>query len=459
VKRREPGTNVLLYGPPGTGKTELARTLAQHVKGRLFEVSTEDGDGEALGGGQRLRGYLLSQRVLSQASDSLLLFDEIEDAFPWPDFFPFMPMHHDNSLKGWTNRLLETNPVPAVWICNNLDGIDPAHVRRFDLVMELPLPPLRTREKMLATRLGGLKVGKGYLQELAANVHLAPAHIDKAVKVAEYCQPRTPADTGEILKAVIGNVHKALNLKQRQGFGQPLDSSYSLSYVNADHDLEGLITCCRRSPAVRLFLHGPPGTGKTAFVQYLGQVLGQPVLLKTASDLLRPYVGETEREIAGMFREADNQAAILFVDEVDGFFQNRERAHQTWEVTLVNEFLGELERFRGTFVGATNLKSSLDLAVFRRFDFKVGFDYLQPDQAWLLFKAMAKDLREPMRPSEAGEFKTRLARLHHLTPGDFAVIKRKSLMYERRPTAEQLFTWLEREVLAKPGLKKASVGF
>ena len=180
-------------------------------------------------------------------------------------------------------------------------------------------------------------------------------------------------------------------MKPGKGFGQPLDSSYSLAHVNADHDLEGLVTCCRRSPAVRLLLFGPPGTGKTAFVQYLGHVLGKPVLLKTGSDLLRPYVGQTEREIAGMFREADDQKAILFVDEVDGFFQSRDRAHHSWEVTLVNEFLGELERFGGTFVGATNLKESLDLAVFRRFDFKVGFDYLKPDQAWLLFKAMAED--------------------------------------------------------------------
>ena len=61
--------------------------------------------------------------------------------------------------------------------------------------------------------LGGLKVGAGCLRELAANVHLAPAHIDKAAKVADYCQPRTPADTGKILKTVIGNVHKALNLQ------------------------------------------------------------------------------------------------------------------------------------------------------------------------------------------------------------------------------------------------------
>ncbi len=190
-KRREPGTNILLYGPPGTGKTELARTLAHHVQVRLFEVSTQDDDGEALPGGQRLHGYLLSQRVLSQAPDSLLLFDEIEDAFPWPDFFLFGLTHHDNGQKGWTNRLLETNPVPAVWICNQLDGIDPAHVRRFDLVMEMPVPPLQAREKMLAARLGGLKVTGGLLRSLAANVHLAPGHIDKAAKVAHYCHPRT----------------------------------------------------------------------------------------------------------------------------------------------------------------------------------------------------------------------------------------------------------------------------
>jgi transitional endoplasmic reticulum ATPase len=459
VKRREPGTNVLLYGPPGTGKTELARTLAQHVQARLFEVSTEDDDGEALGGGRRLQGYLLSQRVLSQAPDSLLLFDEIEDAFPWADFFPFGPMHHDNSLKGWTNRLLESNPVPAVWICNHLDGIDPAHVRRFDIVMEIGLPPLQAREKMLVTRLGNLKVNDDCCRELAANVHLAPGHIDKAAKVANYCQPQTPDETGKILKTVIGNVHKALNLRQRQGVGQPLDSSYSLSHVNADHDLEGLVTCCRRSRAVRLLLSGPPGSGKTAFVQYLGQVLEKTVLLKVGSDLLRPYVGQTEMAIAGMFREAGDQKAILFVDEVDSFFQSRDRAHHTWEVTLVNEFLGELERFGGTFVGATNLKESLDLAVFRRFDFKVGFGYLKPDQAWLLFNAMTAGLKVPMHPSEAGQLKGRLARLHHLTPGDFAVVKRKSLMLEKKHTAGVLLTWLEQEVAAKPDLKKGLAGF
>jgi SpoVK/Ycf46/Vps4 family AAA+-type ATPase len=120
--------------------------------------------------------------------------------------------------------------------------------------------------------------------------------------------------------------------------------------------------------------------------------------------------------------------------------------------------LGQLERFSGTFVGATNLRESLDLAVFRRFDFKVGFDYLKQEQAWLLFKAIAEKMKVSFHPSEAEQLKARLAHLHHLTPWDCAVIQRKSLMVEKKPTADLLLTWLEQEVSSKPVLKKGLVG-
>ncbi|MFA4901879.1 MAG: hypothetical protein WC600_03950 [Desulfobaccales bacterium] len=62
-------------------------------------------------------------------------------------------------------------------------------------------------------------------------------------------------------------------------------------------------------------------------------------------------------------------------------------------------------------------------------------------------------------PFEVGQLQARLARLHHLTPGDFAVMKRKSLMHEKKPNAEQLLSWLKQEVAAKPGLRKGLVGF
>ena len=72
---------------------------------------------------------------------------------------------------------------------------------------------------------------------------------------------------------------------------------------------------------------------------------------------------------------------------------------------------------------------------------------------------MVDNMKVSMHPSEAGQFKARLAHLHHLTPGDFAVIKRRTLMLEKKPPAVLLVTWLEQEVSSKPGLPTALVGF
>ena len=72
---------------------------------------------------------------------------------------------------------------------------------------------------------------------------------------------------------------------------------------------------------------------------------------------------------------------------------------------------------------------------------------------------MVGDMKVFMRHSEAGQLKARLAQLHHLIPGDFGVIQRKSQMVEKKPTAELLLTWREREVSSKPGLQKGQLGF
>ena len=210
---------------------------------------------------------------------------------------------------------------------------------------------------------------------------------------------------------------------------------------------------------MRIFLHGPPGTGKTAFVHYLGLTLEKPVLVKNASDLLRPYVGQTEMEIAGMFREAEDQEAILFVDEVDSFLRDRQQAHRSWEVTQVNELLGQMERFKGLFVCATNLRENLDAAVFRRFDFKIKLDYLREEQAWGFFRGLIKELKVRLSSGEIRDLKSRMASLSHLAPGDFAVIRRKALMVGKNLSAGLLMAWLEQEVTSKPINSKRSIGF
>ena len=67
-----------------------------------------------------------------------------------------------------------------------------------------------------------------------------------------------------------------------------------------------------------VLLMGPPGTGKTAFGNWLAQALDMPHMVIKASELLRPYVGETEQHMAQAFEAARQQKALLQFDEVDG---------------------------------------------------------------------------------------------------------------------------------------------
>ena len=177
----------------------------------------------------------------------------------------------------------------------------------------------------------------------------------------------------------------------------------------------------RDRPRFNLLLSGPPGTGKTEFAKFLGASLDAKVSVRMGSDLISCYVGETEKNIADAFREAEHENAILFLDEVDGLLRSRGRAQRSWEVTQVNELLHQMENFRGILVCATNFSDDLDPATMRRFTFKVAFDYLLNDGKALFFERFFKT---PLSPSDRAE----LDAIPDLAPGDFRTV-RQSLRY------------------------------
>jgi SpoVK/Ycf46/Vps4 family AAA+-type ATPase len=96
-------------------------------------------------------------------------------------------------------------------------------------------------------------------------------------------------------------------------------------------------------------------------------------MIRRASDLVSKFVGETEQQMAAMFREAEAEKAVLLLDEADSFLQDRRHAQRTYEVTEVNEMLQGMERFAGIFICTTNLMDSIDQAALRRFTFKIQF--------------------------------------------------------------------------------------
>jgi len=157
-------------------------------------------------------------------------------------------------------------------------------------------------------------------------------------------------------------------------------------YLNPDVDLHELIEGLRRQRSARICLYGVSGSGKSTFGRHVARELDMPLHVRRASDLLSPYVGETEQNLAHMFRTAADDDAVLLLDEADSFFRDRQGADRHWEVTQVNELLTQMEDFEGLFICSTNLMDVFDQASLRRFDLKIKFNYLRPDQAWTLFQ-------------------------------------------------------------------------
>ncbi|KKO47761.1 hypothetical protein VT06_15285 [Arsukibacterium sp. MJ3] len=449
VKQQLRGVNILIYGPPGTGKSELVRVVAQQLKIPLFEVSSEDDEGDGIAGHNRLRAYRMAQSFLANSA-ALLLFDETEDVFIQNPF-----ARQAEPRKGWMNRMLEQNAVPCFWVTNDRSVIDDAFIRRFDQVIELNTPPKAQRAALLHSAAVNLLTPQEAAQ-LAEHPHLTPAIITRAGKVVAQLNPRLKRTT-----KVAALQHLMQQTLRAQGYRikdelthDVLGPVYNATWVNSDVDLNLLTEGLSNAGSGRLCLYGPPGTGKTAFCHYLAKQLQQPLLLKTASQLIGKFVGETEQNIAAAFAEAKQNEAILLLDEVDSFLQDRRKALHSWEVTSVNEMLMQMEAFNGIFVASTNLLHNLDQASLRRFDLKACFNYLKPEQAVSLFSAHCKQLK--LQPCQHSVQK--ISGVRQLTPGDFAAIARQS-RFRPFSTAGDFARALLQEVSLKSADTAKPIGF
>ncbi|MEL6534016.1 MAG: ATP-binding protein, partial [Bacteroidota bacterium] len=115
----------------------------------------------------------------------------------------------------------------------------------------------------------------------------------------------------------------------------------------------------RLSPGYKVLLHGPPGTGKTLTASLLGKVTDRDVYRIDLSLIVSKYIGETEKNLAKVFDQAQNQDWILFFDEADALFGRRTEARSSNDRFANQEvayLLQRIEDFPGVAILASNLK-------------------------------------------------------------------------------------------------------
>lgn len=365
-----------------------------------------------------------------------------------------------------TNEQLETdeillaeNPVATIWLATQPKYILEENVGRFLFHCEVKPATRADRRAQIEEVVKELELSEEVKTYLSKYQLLSAQQVRSAVRLAEYTA-NTIEEAEDILKR---GIHQSQRALQRDFMEELRESvtTYSLDLINTQSAFspEQVLKALAKRPTGSVCLYGMPGTGKTQFAEYVAMQLDKPIIMKRASDLLGKYVGENEKNIAAMFAEASEEDSILFLDEADSFLRDRSLARAEWSVSQVNELLQQMERFKGIFIVATNLFKDIDAAALRRFTFKFEFLALTDDQRWKMFVNETK-MGDLIDESEMKDLRVELYKIKHLTPGDFATVKRQSNILGETLDAWQWIEQLQAEAKAKLiGIERNAIGF
>lgn len=142
-------------------------------------------------------------------------------------------------------------------------------------------------------------------------------------------------------------------------------------------------------PGYRSLFYGPPGTGKTMTACLLGKSTGRDIYKVDLSLVVSKYIGETEKNLAKVFDQAQHKGWILFFDEADALFGKRTEtkdAHDRYANQEISFLLQRIETFDGIAILASNQREHLDDAFTRRFESIIYFPMPRPEERLRLWQ-------------------------------------------------------------------------
>jgi AAA+ superfamily predicted ATPase len=369
-------------GPRGVGKQATAESLARQRNQRLLVVH-----GARLAQAPPADFARLAQLIEREArlQDALLY---------WQDFDALLAPAHAAALDALLHVLanrpqLSLLAAEAAW----QPGLD-ALARPFFHV-NFPLPTAAVRAQLWRQALNG-RSAQLDLDGVAAQFRLSGGQIRDAAATAQQLARWRNPDGGQIETADLFQASRLHSSQKLSALAQQIRPHYRWADIilpaaqlaqlrrlcdQVKHQAQvfeawGFARKLALGRGVNALFTGQPGTGKTMAADILAGELELDLYKIDLSAVVSKYIGETEKNLARIFAEAETSNAVLFFDEADALFGKRTEvkdAHDRYANLEISYLLQRMDEYEGVVILATNLRENLDDAFVRRIRFIVEF--------------------------------------------------------------------------------------
>jgi SpoVK/Ycf46/Vps4 family AAA+-type ATPase len=377
------GVVMLFHGKPGTGKTMTAHAIAHRLGKRILNVDIPTFL-ESCEVDRFLPGLFREARL----HDALLFFDECEALFA--------SRRQGHALMTMLLTEIERFEGIAIMATNLPEFLDEALDRRILVKVRFPEPDRGARLEIWRKHIPAAAplAADVDLEILADRYDMAGGYIKNAILLAV-----ADAVHSDGKNPVIRMEH--LERAARSQLHRPVDQESDLVVPKAQlsdvilpaevlREIEELVAAARnrrtvlerwgigrhltRGKGVSALFHGKPGTGKTLAAEAVAAELGRPLRIASVPSLVSKWVGETEKNLTALFRQARLTDAVLLLDEADSLLTARGEGHASrHDDAAVNVLLQLVEDHDGVVLLATNLADRLDPALARRLTYALRF--------------------------------------------------------------------------------------
>lgn len=420
------GVHALLVGPDLQLQTNLARHLARELEQPLYVADC-----------QRLSQLEVPFAEAAMVIARTALLSGGVTLWLGGDTLTAAEPGGAARLEAWRDAVTRTGTTAHLLAVKEPP---PVAVRGRPLVtVRLPLPDSGERQRLWVQRLAehGVAVADADAALLAEVVQLDGGAIDRALAAAIAQARWRDAAAGEVTIEDLLAAARAQIVRSLPRYATRMEGAHRWADIVLESDrLRQLQELCDRVRHRRVVLDewgfgrrltlgkgiaalfsGPSGTGKTMAAQIIAASLGMDLYRVEIPAVVSKYIGETEKALEQLFREAQGTSVILFFDEADALFGKRSEvkdAHDRYANIEISYLLQAIEQYDGLTILATNLRHNVDDAFVRRLAFAVSFPFPEaPERQRIWERSWPQDV--PLAADIDAEF---LARQFKLAGGN-----------------------------------------